>query len=178
MRYTAAGWRVKARGMLGIASGKRVAYSRGGGGGGRACRIGSRTGESGKGSRTGRVNKLSSHYRRLATRYTLVKPRKQMSAKTKLKRWEAVRRSLGPMHSSPRVLYVWPAINETLKNFAGEDYLVESPYPMQPLLQPGCRLRCRSSSYFVDDSTMGRSALNNNCCNNNRNLPFENINGE
>lgn len=50
MRYTAAGWRVKARGMLGIASGKRVACSRGGGGGGRACRIGSRTGESGKGS--------------------------------------------------------------------------------------------------------------------------------
>lgn len=43
-------------------------------------------GESGKGSRAGRVNKLSSHYRRLATRYTLVKPRKQMSVKTKLKR--------------------------------------------------------------------------------------------
>lgn len=37
----------------------------------------------GKGLRVPRVNKLSSHYRRLATRYTLVKSRKQMSVTTK-----------------------------------------------------------------------------------------------
>lgn len=177
MRYTAAGWRVKARGMLGIASGKRVACSRGGGGGGRACRIGSRTGESGKGSRTGRVNKLSSHYRRLATRYTLVKPRKQMSAKTQLKRWEAVRRSLGLMHSSPRVLYVWPAINETLKNFVRPERIISSKVLTRCNLfcnrAAGCAAVLRPTS-----STTQRSALNNNCCNNDRNLPFENINGE
>lgn len=163
--------------MLGIASEKRVACSRGGGGGGRACRIGSRTGESGKGSRTGRVNKLSSHYRRLATRYTLVKPRKQMSAKTKLKRWEAVRRSLGPMHSSPRVLYVWPAINETLKNFVRPERIISSKVLTRCNLfcnrAAGCAAVLRPTS-----STTQRSALNNNCCNNDRNLPFENINGE
>lgn len=125
MRYTAVGWRVKARGMLGIASVSPAReeveeeVERAG--------LEARAKVAKALARAGRVNKLSSHYRRHATRYTLVKPRKQMSVKTKLKRWGAASTVFARTDAlRPRVLYVWPAINETLKNFVRPERIISS----------------------------------------------------
>lgn len=108
MRYIAVGWRAKAQVCVAsragsVSPGREVEEEA------RSCRIGSiahARGQCGKGLRTARVNKLSSHYRRLATRYTLVKPREQMSVTMKLRRWEAASTftqptTSVPIHSSP-----------------------------------------------------------------------------